>query len=127
MSPSRARGAVGLLLGSTLGLTGCGGHSEFPTGPKTVRVSVKVVLDAEGRRSTSGFYHQDAQIVQAIDDANTSLDPIGAVGHRDLVEIVAMSRHSGIAPTEAVLAACQLEIVAGAMDAISGRRRFVIE
>lgn|GEM_PF-2307600 len=60
---------------------------QAPAELKRVRVSVKIITDAEGRRPTVGFYHTDAQIQGAISDANLALENVGADWRLDLAEI----------------------------------------
>ncbi len=52
-----------------------------------IRVSVKIITDADGRRPAGGFYHTDAQIQAAITDANLALENVGADWRLELSEI----------------------------------------
>ena len=53
-----------------------------------VRVSVKVILDAGGRRPASGFFYEDGQIADSIRSANEILAANDANWRLDLLEIV---------------------------------------
>lgn len=64
--------------------------SETTTAPvvtKRVRVSVKIMNDAEGHRPTDGFYNTDDQILSVFDDCNAALAAMKADWRLELVEI----------------------------------------
>ena len=53
-----------------------------------VRVSLKVILDANGERPTDGAYYQDVQFTESVRFANEILAGSGAGWRIELVEIV---------------------------------------
>ncbi|MCB9858083.1 MAG: Ig-like domain-containing protein [Phycisphaerales bacterium] len=59
-----------------------------PSVSKRVRVSVKIMNDAQGRRPADGYYHTDEQILAVFDDCNATLSAMNADWRLELVEIL---------------------------------------
>ncbi len=59
-----------------------------PSVTKYVRVSVKIMNDASGRRPADGFYHTNEQILTVFDESNATLAAMDADWRLELVEIV---------------------------------------
>lgn len=58
-----------------------------PSVTKRVRVSVKIMNDAQGRRPADGFYRTNEQILEVFDDCNATLSAMNADWRVELAEI----------------------------------------